>query len=59
MKPKVYTYENVEKQQLFFRGYTQRYNEHLVENIPCTQVRGSKIEALNDAKKLIKKSRGN
>jgi len=55
MKSSVWQYEDPVKQTVHFRGYVKTYKEATVINHPCTEVRGNKWKALEDAEKLKKK----
>lgn len=55
MKPYVWTYEDSNKQVVWFRGYVKQYVGRTVEEIPCGEVRKNRLKALDDAKALIKK----
>lgn len=55
MTPAVYTYENPEKQTVYYRGYVKQYQGATVITHPCSTVRHNRIQALADAKKTIKK----
>ena len=54
MKPGVFTYENSDKQTVWYRGYVKRYTGVTVEEIPCSEVRKNRIKAMEDAKRLIR-----
>ena len=54
MTPHIFTYENAEKQTVYFRGYVKRYKGRVVEEIPCPDVRTNRADALKDAKKMVK-----
>ena len=55
MKPKVWEYQDSEKQQSHFRGYVLEYtNSPTVYRHACPEVRTSKLQAKKDAEKLIK-----
>lgn len=58
MKPGFWTYENAEKQAVWFRGYVKKYHGASVEEIPCPEVQKNRQKALADAKAMIKKMKG-
>lgn len=56
MRTGAWKYQSDEYQApIWFRGYVERYKENKRIRISCEQVRKSRGEALNDAKKLLKK----
>lgn len=50
MRPSFWKYENNT-----YRGRVLRYHGHIVESVPCKEVRKNMLKAYCDAKKLMKK----
>jgi len=55
MKAKVWQYPAPDKRTVYFRGYVAEYNENVITNHPCPEVRQNKWQAKEDAAKLLKK----
>ena len=55
MKPKVYQFEDPEKQTVYFRGGIVIYDGISTAQISCKQVRKNTLQAMSDAKAYIKK----
>lgn len=55
MRPKFYTYEDPVKQVVHYRGYTNTYQGATIASVTCKEVRKNRFQAVEDAKKLIKK----
>jgi hypothetical protein len=55
MLPKVWSYEDVKKQKVCFRGYVHKIAGRTYEDIPCGEVRTNRADAMKDAKAMIKK----
>lgn len=53
MKPRVYAFEDPVAQTVWYRGYIELYHERTIEKINCETVRPNRLQALEDAKKLI------
>lgn len=55
MTPHVFSYQNPDKQTVFFRGYVKEYTDSpVVIQHSCGIVRTSRYEAMKDAEKLVK-----
>lgn len=55
MKTGVWTYEDADKQVVWYRGYVTVYHGRSTEDVPCGEVRKNKLKAKEDAKALLAK----
>ena len=53
MKIGTWTYENSDRQVVWYRGYVTVYHGRSTEDIPCPEVRKNKLKARDDARKLL------
>ena len=57
MKPKVATFENTEKQSVWYRGYVEWFEGTWKHKMYCTNVYPNKLKAFASAKRLLTKLR--
>jgi hypothetical protein len=54
MTAEVWKYDDVKNRTAWFRGYVKMYVGATIVKLPCKEVRKHRLQALKDAKKLLK-----